>query len=129
MTFLIAHHINGYDMILGANFLLNPLHVMAITPYTIILFEKDYTVCAPFVSKESKNKTVLLKNCEAFSLSVNKSADIALKCSLDMIFGSFEKFTPLVTFLSKGLLVEKNIQRVQNKRLYFDCKKRGNFTC
>jgi len=107
MTFLIAHHINGYDMILGANFLLNPLHVMAITPYTIILFEKDYTVCAPFVSKESKNKTVLLKNCEAFSLSVNKSADIALKCSLDMIFGSFEKFTPLVTFLSKGLLVEK----------------------
>ncbi len=79
MTFLVAYHINGYDMILGANFLLNPLHVMAITPYTIILFEKDHTVCVPFVSKESKNNTVLTNKFEAFSLSANKSADIAIK--------------------------------------------------
>jgi hypothetical protein len=93
-------------MILGANFLLNPLHVMAITPYTKILFDKDHTVCVPFVSKETKNNTVLTNKCKAFSLSANKSADIAIKCSSDIIFGSFENFTPLVTCLSKGLLVE-----------------------
>jgi hypothetical protein len=107
MTFLIAYHVNCYEMILDADFLLNPLHVMTITPYTIILFEKDHTVCVPFDSKESKNNNVLTNKCKAFSFSANKSADIAIKCSSDIIFGSFANFTPLVTCLSKGLLVEK----------------------
>ncbi len=107
MSFLIAHHINGYDMILGADFLLNPLHVMAITPYTIMLYEKDRTVCTPFVSKNTANKSVLTSNCEAFALPVGKTADIEIKCPSDAIVGKLEKFTPLVTFLSKGLLVEK----------------------
>ncbi len=43
MNFLIAHHINGYECILGANFLLDPLLVMAITPYTVMLYERDRT--------------------------------------------------------------------------------------
>jgi hypothetical protein len=107
MSFLIAHHFNGYDMILGADFLLNSLHVMAITPYTIMLYEKDRTVCAPFVSKNETNKSVLTSNCEAFALPVGKTADIKIKCPSDVIVGNLEKFTPLVTFLSKGLLVEK----------------------
>jgi hypothetical protein len=107
MSFLIAHHINGYDMILGADFLLNPLHVMAITPYTIMLYEKDRTVCVPFLSKNTVNKSVLTSNCEAFALPVGKTADIKIQCPSDVIVGNLEKFTPLVTFLSKGLLVEK----------------------
>ena len=107
MTFLIAHHINGYDMILGADFLLNPLHVMAITPYTIILFERNRTVCAPFVQKTSENKTILVNNCDSIIIPENKSVDISLKSSSDILVGNLVKFTPLVTFLSKGLLVEK----------------------
>jgi hypothetical protein len=94
-------------MILGADFLLNPLHVMAITPYTIILFEKDRTVCAPFVQKTSENKTILVNNCDSIIIPENKSVDISLKSSSDILVGNLVKFTPLVTFLSKGLLVEK----------------------
>jgi hypothetical protein len=107
LSFLFAHHINGYVMILGADFLLNPLHVMAITPYTFMLYEKDRTVCAPFVSKNLTNKYALTSNCKAFTLPVGEAADIKIKCHSDVIRGNLEKFTPLVTFLSKGLLFEK----------------------
>ena len=54
LPFLIAHNINNYEIILGADFLLNPLHIMAITPYNIVLFERNETVIASFVSKPQK---------------------------------------------------------------------------
>jgi hypothetical protein len=57
--------------------------------------------------ENTANKSVLTSNCEAFALPVGKTADIKIKCPSDVIVGNLEKFTPLVTFLSKGLLVEK----------------------
>jgi hypothetical protein len=35
--FLFAHNINGYEAILGANFLLNPKIPAAITPHSLLL--------------------------------------------------------------------------------------------
>ena len=105
IRFLIAHHINGYDIILGADFLLNPLYVVAITPYTVMLFGKS-TVCAPFVSKNGNSKTLLLNCSESFSIPVQKTVDVKLQCANNTILGDLIKFTPLITFLSKGILVK-----------------------
>jgi len=107
INFLIAHHINGYQAILGADFLLDPLHVMAITPYTIMLYEKDRTVCAPFICQRSINKTVLLHNSNSVFIPMDETVDLDVACACNTVLGELKKFTPLVTLLKKGILVKK----------------------
>ena len=113
LPFLIAHNINNYEIILGADFLLNPLYVMAITPYNIVLFERNETVSASFVSKPHKTKTMLLNNCISTFLPLNTSSEILVKCAFDTPLKNLVKFTPLKSFVNNGLMVT-NLMKSQD---------------
>ena len=127
MSFLIAHHINGYQAILGADFLLDPLHVMAITPYTIMLYERDRTVCAPFLTQKAVNKTVLLHNYNAIFVPMDETVEIDVACACNTVLSELKKFTPLVTFLKKGILIKKSDCKTREQQLHSYIAKCWNF--
>jgi hypothetical protein len=80
---------------------------MAITPYTVMLYERDRTVCAPFVPQNVSNKTILLHNSNSIFIPMDETVDVDVVCACNNVIGELKKFTPLVTLLKQGLLVKK----------------------
>jgi hypothetical protein len=56
LEFLIAHVLNGYEAIMGADFLLNESLLAAITPNSIILTKQYKSTCIPLMQPKDTTK-------------------------------------------------------------------------
>lgn len=80
IEFYVAHVLNGYDAIIGANFLMNPAIMSAMTPSDMILSESHGFKCIPlFDQSENAPQLNYILTDERVAIPAGSSAHVRLK--------------------------------------------------
>ena len=76
LEFLIAHALNGYDAIIGADFLMNEKILTAITPKSLILSPGYQSVEIPLLESEQSRQFNLVERKDNIAIGTNCSQRI-----------------------------------------------------
>ena len=80
--FLVAHHLNNYDAIFGADFLLNPAITVAITPESVLIRSAGTIFSIPIFSKITGESRVHLLSIQSdLIIEGSQSKIITCNCS------------------------------------------------
>jgi RNase H-like domain found in reverse transcriptase/Reverse transcriptase (RNA-dependent DNA polymerase)/Integrase zinc binding domain len=80
LEFLIAHVLNGYQSILGANFLMNNSMLAAITPNSLVLTKQYKSVCIPLQHQpKQQNQLNFVQVTENVRIPAHTTKPVSLK--------------------------------------------------
>jgi len=107
MEVLVHCNINNYEMILGANFLLDESYMEAITPNHLILKGKLEPFYVPFCKNDAKIRSNILSNNSECLIRAGKTESISAESVYNQLtYSNMKSFTPFPSFAKNGIVVE-----------------------